>query len=372
MRRLGVRDGLRVREAAVRRDHEGPRVPPRRRRRRLDGHPLDNARPVRSRSRAACPISLSTVRHDLRSIYICFGGVGDFRTSGTSTALSLDRAQRHPERHGAPRRRAHAVQYDDRHEPRVRGRRHRGVGDRRRRSDWNPLQNGLPDAPGPTSRSIRRPGSCGRPSMVEARSSGSSTLRRWPMSSSTSATDAGTGRGSTPTAAGSLGASGPRWPTTSVRTSRSTCPRLRATRRPPRRSTSSRSTKCRGRQRGVATNVPPPTVHNRVYVEVHNRGRFEAVNVRVMAAITNAATGLISGRLQGSGGQRAPRSAEWITLGVTQIPRSRPASRGSLVRPPVDPLPMPASLPGNSHYCVVVFVHSSRTPSPAQSATSTY
>jgi hypothetical protein len=43
---------------------------------------------------------------------------------------------------------------------------------------------------------------------------------------------------------------------------------------------------------GVATNLPPPTVHNRVYVEVHNRGRQDAVNVQVTLAITNAATGL--------------------------------------------------------------------------------
>ncbi len=29
---------------------------------------------------------------------------------------------------------------------------------------------------------------------------------------------------------------------------------------------------------GVGTNVPPPTVHNRVYVEVHNRGRVDVAN----------------------------------------------------------------------------------------------
>ena len=43
---------------------------------------------------------------------------------------------------------------------------------------------------------------------------------------------------------------------------------------------------------GVGTNSPPPTVRNRVYVEVHNRGRVDATDVQVMAAITNAATGL--------------------------------------------------------------------------------
>jgi hypothetical protein len=43
---------------------------------------------------------------------------------------------------------------------------------------------------------------------------------------------------------------------------------------------------------GVGTNSPPPTVHNRVYVEVHNRGRVDA-DVQIMAAITNAATGLM-------------------------------------------------------------------------------
>jgi hypothetical protein len=73
---------------------------------------------------------------------------------------------------------------------------------------------------------------------------------------------------------------------------------------------------------GVGTNTPPPTVHNRVYVEVHNRGRIEATNVQVTAAITNAATGLslpagYPANVQAGTPLPGPT---WITLGTVTIP----------------------------------------------------
>jgi hypothetical protein len=115
---------------------------------------------------------------------------------------------------------------------------------------------------------------------------------------------------------------------------------------------------------GVATNVPPPTVHNRVYVEVHNRGRFDATNVRVMAAITNAATGLnLPVGYTASVVAGTPIGGAWTTLGVTTIPHLEAGfPRIAFFGLPSTVLPLPASLPGNSHFCMVAFVHSDTDP----------
>jgi hypothetical protein len=116
---------------------------------------------------------------------------------------------------------------------------------------------------------------------------------------------------------------------------------------------------------GVGTNAPPPTVHNRVYVEVHNRGRVDAANVQVMAAITNAATGL-----QLPAGYTANVTAgtplagpKWITLGVQNLAGLRAGfPQVAHFDLPSTSLPLPASLPGNSHFCMVVFLHSAQDP----------
>ena len=117
---------------------------------------------------------------------------------------------------------------------------------------------------------------------------------------------------------------------------------------------------------GVGTNSPPPTVHNRVYVEVHNRGRFDAANVQVMAALNNASAGL---RLLPAGytanvvaGTPLP-GPDWTTLGVRTIPLLRAGSpRVVAFDLPSTVLPMPASLPGQSHYCLVAFIHAAQDP----------
>ena len=114
---------------------------------------------------------------------------------------------------------------------------------------------------------------------------------------------------------------------------------------------------------GVGTNVPPPTVHNRVYVEVHNRGRVNAANVQVMAAITNAATGL-----QLPAGYTASVTAgtpladpKWTTLGVQNLTDLRAGfPQVAHFDLPSTSLPLPASLPGNSHFCMVVFLHAAQ------------
>jgi hypothetical protein len=116
---------------------------------------------------------------------------------------------------------------------------------------------------------------------------------------------------------------------------------------------------------GVATNSPPPTVQNRFYAEIHNRGRVDATNVQVMAAITNAATGLglpagFTANVQAGTALPGPK---WITLGVRTVSVIR-AGFPQVVHfdLPSTVLPMPASLPGNSHWCSVVFVHAAQDP----------
>jgi hypothetical protein len=117
---------------------------------------------------------------------------------------------------------------------------------------------------------------------------------------------------------------------------------------------------------GVATNTPPPTVHNRVYVEVHNRGRVDAANVQVMVALTNASAGL--GLLPAGytadvvAGTPLP-GPDWTTLGVRTVPIVRAGTpRIVAFDLPSTVLPMPASLPGQSHYCLVAFLSAAQDP----------
>jgi hypothetical protein len=115
---------------------------------------------------------------------------------------------------------------------------------------------------------------------------------------------------------------------------------------------------------GVGTISPPPTVHNRVYVEIHNRGRVDA-DVQVMVAITNAATGLMLpvGYTANVVAGTALPGPKWITLGVNTITGLHAgAPRIASFDLPSTSLPLPASLPGNSHFCMVAFLHSAQDP----------
>ena len=115
---------------------------------------------------------------------------------------------------------------------------------------------------------------------------------------------------------------------------------------------------------GVATIAPPPTVHNRVYVEVHNRGRI-AADVQVMVAITNAATGLTlpSNYTADVVAGNPLAGPDWTTLGyVTLDQLSAGLPQIAYFDLPSTSLPLPASLPGNSHYCMVAIVHSTADP----------
>ncbi|MEO8135560.1 MAG: hypothetical protein ABI831_16470, partial [Betaproteobacteria bacterium] len=116
---------------------------------------------------------------------------------------------------------------------------------------------------------------------------------------------------------------------------------------------------------GVGTSAAPPTVHNRLYVEVHNRGRADASAVQVMAAITNAGTGLSlpAGYTANVVAGTALPGPKWITLGVQTLVNLRAGfPQIAAFDIPSTVLPLPASLPGNSHWCTLAFAHSIQDP----------
>ncbi len=113
---------------------------------------------------------------------------------------------------------------------------------------------------------------------------------------------------------------------------------------------------------GIATIDPPQVVHNRLYALVHNRGPQVAPSVRVMAAVTSASTVLrplpagYTANVQA--GTPLPGS-DWTTLGMVALTALRPGfPQIAAFDLPSNVLPLPASLPGQSHFCSVVFVHS--------------
>lgn len=112
---------------------------------------------------------------------------------------------------------------------------------------------------------------------------------------------------------------------------------------------------------GVATIDPPQVVHNRVYALVHNRGPLVATNVRVMAAVTNASTvlnPLPAGYAANIAAGTPIVDPNWKTLNIVDIPEVRPGfPKVAAFDLPSNLLPLPASLPGQSHYCLVTFLH---------------
>lgn len=117
---------------------------------------------------------------------------------------------------------------------------------------------------------------------------------------------------------------------------------------------------------GVATIDPPLVVHNRVYVLVHNRGPLVAATVRVTAAITNASTVLsplpagYAANIQAGTSLPGP---DWHSLGSVMLSNLRPGfPQVAAFDLPSNLLPLPASLPGQSHFCLLSFVHSSADP----------
>jgi photosystem II stability/assembly factor-like uncharacterized protein len=116
---------------------------------------------------------------------------------------------------------------------------------------------------------------------------------------------------------------------------------------------------------GIGTIDPPLVVHNRVYVLAHNRGPLIDPQVRVTAAITNAST-VLSPLPSGFTADIAsgnPLSAPWTTLGFVTLTDLRPGfPQVAAFDLPSTILPLPASLPGQSHFCLLAFLHSASDP----------
>lgn len=114
---------------------------------------------------------------------------------------------------------------------------------------------------------------------------------------------------------------------------------------------------------GVAT-IATGTVTNRVYVEIHNRGITPATSVRIMLLLADAAPGLPSlpaGYTAHVTAGTPFTTASWQTVGfqtisnlVTGFPQVAEFDLPSTMLPP------PASLPGQSHYCLLALLDSSQ------------
>jgi len=117
---------------------------------------------------------------------------------------------------------------------------------------------------------------------------------------------------------------------------------------------------------GVGTISPPPTVHNRVYAEIHNRGRVDAASVQVMALLANASAGLplLPNNYTANVVAGTPITAPGLqTLGFVTLSSLHAGSpQIAYFDLPSTVLPPPASLPGQSHYCLVILLHSTQDP----------
>ena len=115
---------------------------------------------------------------------------------------------------------------------------------------------------------------------------------------------------------------------------------------------------------GVATiDSSIGTAVNRVYVEVHNRGVTQADGVQVMLLLANASAGLAAAPLPAGYAANVQAgtpisNANWQTVGITTInglhvgiPQVVEFDLPSTILPP------PASLPAQSHYCLLAILH---------------
>ncbi len=117
---------------------------------------------------------------------------------------------------------------------------------------------------------------------------------------------------------------------------------------------------------GVATMDPSAgTVVNRVYVEVHNRGYFTAATVNVMLLLCDASPhlpALPSGYTASVQAGTAVGGA-FTLVGTRSISNLRAGFPRVVEFPlPSTMLPPPASLPGDSHYCLLALLHSPQDP----------
>jgi hypothetical protein len=103
------------------------------------------------------------------------------------------------------------------------------------------------------------------------------------------------------------------------------------------------------------------TITTRIYVQVHNRGVIRADNVRVMCLLANASTGLpplpVDHHVNVQNGTSI-NTAEWQTLGFATLDDVRVGfPRIAAFDLTSDKLPPPANLSGNDHFCVLALLH---------------
>lgn len=112
--------------------------------------------------------------------------------------------------------------------------------------------------------------------------------------------------------------------------------------------------------RNVATHATA-TITTRVYVQVHNRGVTPADNVRVMLLLANASAGLPnlpSGFATNVQTGTPISTATWRTVGFATLNDVRVGfPEIAAFDLPSSLLPPPASLAGNDHHCVLALVH---------------
>ncbi|OAN70691.1 hypothetical protein A8B78_04355 [Jannaschia sp. EhC01] len=112
--------------------------------------------------------------------------------------------------------------------------------------------------------------------------------------------------------------------------------------------------------RDVATHATA-TITTKVYVQVHNRGVVPADNVRVMCLLANASAGLPNlptGYEADVQSGTAITSPDWVTLGIVTLNDVRVGfPKIADFDLPSNLLPPPASLAGNDHHCVLALVH---------------
>jgi hypothetical protein len=115
----------------------------------------------------------------------------------------------------------------------------------------------------------------------------------------------------------------------------------------------------------VATHATA-TITTRVYVQVHNRGVAPADNVQVMLLLANASAGLPSlppGYAANVQSGTAITTPAWRTVGFATLNDVRPgAPKVAAFNLTSNLLPPPANLAGNQHHCVLALIHHPADP----------
>lgn len=115
----------------------------------------------------------------------------------------------------------------------------------------------------------------------------------------------------------------------------------------------------------VATHATA-TITTRVYVQVHNRGVTPANNVRVMCLLANCSAGLPAlpaGFNVNVASGTAIQTANWTTLGFAILNNLRVGfPQIASFDLTSDKLPPPANLAGNQHHCVLALLHHPSDP----------